>query len=79
MTGAAGIVGDGARIATQPLWFLAAYVPFAAAGLRLAKLASRHVVASVGTCLAVLALLDVARFRFDAPTWVGWPGFFRCS
>ena len=68
------IVADGARIATQPLWFLAAYVPFTAAGAHLSKLATRPVMA-VGACLAVLAGLDVARFALGAPTALGWPGF----
>jgi hypothetical protein len=74
-TGEAGIVGDGARLATQPLWFVAAYAPFAGGGRLLARLAARRPVVSIGACLAGLAALDVARFAFDAPTWIGWPGF----
>jgi hypothetical protein len=73
--GEGGIVADGARIATQPLWFLAAYVPFAACGSQVARLATRPVLA-VGACLLALAALDVARFWFDAPRGIGWPGFF---
>jgi hypothetical protein len=73
--GEGGIVADGARIATQPLWFLAAYVPFAACGSRVARLATRPVLA-VGACLVALAALDIARFGFDAPRGIGWPGFF---
>jgi hypothetical protein len=73
--GDSGIVGDGARIATQPLWFLAAYVPFAAAGKPLAALARRMKVV-LPAVLATLAVLDVARFALDAPQWIGWPGFF---
>jgi len=76
VAGDAGIVADGARIATQPLWFLAAYVPFAASGAWLARQAARHPVRSVGACLGALAALDVARFAGDAPDWVGWPAFF---
>ena len=73
--GDSGIVGDGARVATQPLWFLAAYVPFAAAGGSLARLA-RHIRVVLPAMLALLLALDVARFGFDAPEWIGWPGFF---
>jgi hypothetical protein len=76
IAGDAGIVGDGARIATQPLWFLAAYVPFVACGDRLAGIADRRPVVAVGACLVALAVLDIARFAFDAPDWIGWPGFF---
>ncbi len=76
VNGSAGIVGAGARIATQPLWFLAAYVPFAAGGARLAKLASRHFVMTIASCLALLVAFDTARFGFGAAEWIGWPGFF---
>ncbi len=74
-TGRPGIVGQGARLATQPLWFVAAYAPFAASGRPLARLAGRHPVLSIGGCLTGLAVLDVARFVFDAPRWIGWIGF----
>ena len=74
-TGEAGIVGDGARVATQPLWFLAAYLPFVIVGRRLAGLATAHPVLSIGGCLAGLAALDLARFAGPAPDWIGWPGF----
>ena len=73
--GEGDIVADGARIATQPLWFLAAYVPFAACGAWLAGIARRPVI-SIGVCLGVLATLDIARFALDAPKAIGWPGFF---
>jgi hypothetical protein len=73
--GEGGIVSDGARIATQPLWFLAAYVPFAAAGSHLARLARRPLL-TVGCAVVVLAGIDLARFRFHAPKGIGWPGFF---
>jgi fucose 4-O-acetylase-like acetyltransferase len=75
LRGEGGVVADGARISTQPLWFLAAYVPFTALGTRLARVATRPVLA-VGGSLVALALLDAARFTFDAPEAVGWPGFF---
>lgn len=75
VTGESGVVTDGARLATQPLWFLAAYVPLAAAAPALRRAAQRPVV-SVGACLAVLVVSDLARFVGDAPRWVGWPGFF---
>ena len=76
VAGEPGVVADGARIATQPVWFLAAYVPFVALGRWSAGVAARSPVAVVGGCLAVLAVLDVARFALGAPEWVGWPGFF---
>lgn len=74
--GSPGIFGDGARIATQPLWFLAAYVPFAVSGERLSRAGAGSLALVIGSALALLALLDAARFAFDAPSWVGWPGFF---
>lgn len=74
--GTPGLVADGARIATQPLWFVAAYVPLAAMGRPLARLARDHVVTTVAGSLALLAILDSARFAFDAPSWIGWPGFY---
>lgn len=74
-TGEPGVVADGARIATQPVWFLAAYVPFAAAGRSLAGAAARSPVAAIGGCLLVLAALDLARFGLGAPEWIGWVGF----
>jgi hypothetical protein len=76
ISGDPGIVGHGARIATQPLWFIAAYAPFAAAGAVVAQLASRHVVKTIAFCLVTLAALDIARFGFGGPSWIGWPGFF---
>ncbi len=69
-----GIVADGARLATQPLWFLAVYVPFTAAGARISRLAS-HPVTATACCLAALGALDVARFVGGAPDAIGWPGF----
>jgi hypothetical protein len=74
VTGESGIVTDGARIATQPLWFLAAYVPLAAAAPWVLR-AAHHVVAALAICLSVLVVLDVTRFVLDAPDWIGWPGF----
>lgn len=76
VAGDPGAVADGARIATQPVWFLAAYVPFAAAGRPLAEAAARRPVLAIAGCLAVLAALDVARFGLGAPDALGWPGFF---
>ena len=76
VAGQPGVVADGARIATQPVWFLAAYVPFAAGGGFLAGLAARRPGAAIGGSFVMLALLDVARFGLGAPDWLGWPGFF---
>lgn len=76
VSGGPAIVGDGARIATQPLWFLAAYVPLAAAGRPVARGAARHPIVLIGGILALLAVLDLARFAGDAPELIAWPGFF---
>jgi hypothetical protein len=76
LAGQPGVVADGARIATQPVWFLAAYVPFAANGRLLARVAARRPGAVIGGSFVMLALLDVARFGLGAPDWLGWPGFF---
>ena len=75
VTQQSGVLGDGARIATQPLWFLAAYVPLATVTHLLARW-SAHIVAVVLTCIGVVAVGDVARFAFTTPRWVGYPGFF---
>lgn len=74
VAGEPGVVSDAARIATQPLWFLAAYVPLVASGPFIARAVSRPAVA-IGFCLAVLVALDTARFGGGAPEWIGWPGF----
>lgn len=77
VAGEPGVVADGARIATQPAWFLAAYVPFAAAGAALGRLAAtRSPVVTIGGCLVALGALDAARFVLDAPQWIAWPGFY---
>lgn len=72
--GERGVVNDGARLATQPFWFLAAYVPFAVGGALMARLAERPLLV-VGGCLAVLAVLDGLRFALGAPEFLGWLGF----
>lgn len=72
--GERGALGDGARIATQPVWFLAAYVPFAALGQPLARFARRPVRA-VGSCLVLLAGLDLLRFGAGVTDGIGWFGF----
>ena len=71
----AGLIGDAARVATRPVWFLAAYVPLAALGDRISRIAI-HPFLVVGTGLAVLAVLDLARFWLSAPRVLGWPGFY---
>jgi hypothetical protein len=76
VAGHAGVVGDGARIATQPLWFVAAYAPLVPLGRWLARLAATNVVLVVGALLSLLALLDLARFALDAPELIGWLGFY---
>lgn len=74
LTGDRGVIGDGARIATQPIWFLAAYLPMAAAGGWMARRAARPVW-SVGACLAALAVVDVARFAAGLADGWGWTLF----
>jgi len=74
-TGDGRVLVDGARIATQPLWFLAAYVPLTAGSPAVARLARRPVAAVAG-CLIMLAILDAARFGPGIPSWIGWLGFF---
>src|SRR5262245_9729886 len=76
VAGRPGEVGTGARLATQPLWFAAAYLPLPASGAALARLARRHPLGSVGGCLAGLVVLDLARFARGGPAWVAWPGFW---
>lgn len=70
-----GAIADGARIATQPLWFLAVYVPLAAFGSDVARWAE-HPMVAIGGSLVVLGALDIARFAHGAPDAIGWPGFF---
>ena len=74
-TGRHGIFSDGARISTQPLWFLTAWVPLTAAGALLSRVSRRPLI-TVPACLLVVAAGDLARFTFDAPRWVAYPGFF---
>jgi hypothetical protein len=75
VAGESNLIGRGARVATQPLWFLAAYVPLTAGGVWLARLAARHVVALVAAALVGLAAVDALRFALDAPTALGWSAF----
>jgi hypothetical protein len=70
-----GVVGDGARIATQPFWFLAAYVPLLVAGPLVDRLA-QHPLATTAAVLVVVAVTDLARFGMGWSSLVGWPGFF---
>lgn len=70
-----GVVGDGARLATQPFWFLAAYVPLLVAGPLVDLLADRPV-ATTMTILAVVAAADLARFGLGWSKLWGWPSFF---
>jgi hypothetical protein len=76
VNGDAGVLGDGARIATQPLWFVAGYAPLVPLGRRLAQLARANIVLVVGGGVASLALLDIVRFALDGPELIGWPGFY---
>jgi hypothetical protein len=71
-----GVLGQGARLATQPLWFLAAYVPFAFWGRSLARAAIARPAAVIGGCLLLLGALDVIHFGFDGPGWLAWPAFY---
>jgi hypothetical protein len=71
-----GVLGQGARLATQPLWFLAAYVPFAFWGRALARFVTARPLVVVGGCLLALGALDVAHFGLDGPSWLAWPAFY---
>jgi hypothetical protein len=76
VNGDAGVLGDGARIATQPLWFVAGYAALVPFGRRLAQLARTNIVLVVGGAVGVLAVLDLGRFTLDLPETIGWPGFY---
>ena len=76
VSGSAGVLAQGARVSTQPLWFLAAYLPLAVSGAALARAAARRPVLSIGGCLLLLLALDLARFGLGGPSWLGWPGFY---
>lgn len=75
VAGDPGIVADGARVATQPLWFLAAYLPLAAAGRRVATTLAGRLVPVLAGGLGLLAAVDIVRFGLDGPDWPGWIGF----
>lgn len=75
ISGHSDILGDGARIATQPLWFLAAYLPFTAASGLIEKL-SQRIPLAITLCLLLVSASDIARLILGAPRWVGYPGFF---
>jgi hypothetical protein len=74
--GEPGVLGKGARLATQPLWFLAAYVPFAYWARPIARAASARPVVVVGACLVSLTVIDVVHFGLDGPSWLAWPAFY---
>jgi hypothetical protein len=76
VAGTPGVVAKGARIATQPLWFVAAYAPLAAAGRAMATTAARRPAIVFGVCLGGLAVIDLARFGAGWTRWIGWPGFY---
>jgi hypothetical protein len=71
-----GVLGRGARLATQPLWFLAAYLPFAFWGRALARLAVRRPLLSIGGCVALTGVIDVGHFGLSGPGWLAWPAFY---
>jgi Acyltransferase family len=75
VAGDAGIAGDGARLATQPLWFLAAYAPLSACGTWMSTMAARRSLAVFAACFGTLVVIDLVRFAVDGPSWVGWFGF----
>lgn len=75
VTGHTGIIRDGARISTQPLWFLAAWAPFTLFAPVLERAARRPLATLAGLGLFLVST-DALRFGVDAPRWVGFPGFF---
>ena len=66
LTGGRGVLTDGARIATQPLWFLAAYVPFSLSRPVLGR-AARRPVLWCAACTVSVGAADVLRFVAGAP------------
>lgn len=75
VSGSTGIVGDGARVATQPLWFFAAYAPLVAMGGSISHLSARAQLRLLGSCIAIVAACDLIRFGAGGPKWVGWFAF----
>ena len=75
VTGGANTVSRGARIASQPMWFLAAYVPFVALPRQLGSLA-RAIRFTVPAAICFVALGDWLLHAHDLPRAVGFPGFF---
>lgn len=75
VAGEGNIVSDGARLAIQPLWFLAAYVPFLFLAPWLNRVALRLGM-FVLTAAALVVTSDVLRFGGNWPRMVGAPGFF---
>lgn len=75
ISGDFGIVDDGARLATQPLWFLTAWVPFTI-GAGLLTRVGRRAGLTIVALLTMLLATDLARFSGGAPRWIGFPGFF---
>lgn len=74
-TGSSGVIGDGARLATQPLWFFAAYAPLAASTPWLWRSSNRVLATIIVGCALVVALCDMVRFTEVGPGWIGWIGF----
>jgi len=76
VTGGGGsVVSDGARLATQPLWFIAAYVPLVTAAAAWSRSLAAHPLEAAIGCAGIVAVSDVSRFVLGAPDWAGWPGF----
>lgn len=73
--GTGSVVGDGARLATQPLWFIAAYAPMLVTTASMTRRAASRPVAIALGCVVVVAACDLLRFAAGAPSWAGWPGF----
>lgn len=74
VAGEGHIVPDGARLAIQPLWFLAAYVPLLLLAPRVNMAAGRPVIFVVAAAMVVGAT-DALRFLDERPRMVGAPGF----
>lgn len=75
LTGEAGLTGRAARLATQPLWFLAAYVPLALAAGAIGRAAARRGPQLLLSALIALVVLDTARFRYGLPPLAAWAAF----
>jgi hypothetical protein len=72
----AGFSGDTARVLVKlvlsPLWFLLVYGALTALAPLLVALWNRAGIWGVALPVAATAAIDLSRFAFDGPQWLGW-------